>query len=316
VQNLDPDLDRVLSIMVPVYNERATVGAVIDRLQGLRFPIPAEIIVVDDGSTDGTRALLGGLDGRPSRYPLRVFFHAENRGKGAAVRTAMDQARGGILVIQDADLELDPQDIVGLLEPILRREAQVCYGSRFLEPDRALYRLPTYWANRMLNLLSNLINGIWITDFNTCYKMFSARIKGRLNLTSRGFAMEAEITAKLARMGLRICERPVYYKPRPRSEGKKIRARDLFAYVAAMFRFRFTPLAGEGETVRAMALSPVAATSPQPQPDWQVVEELREAWDALWEPARQPAPSADPQPQPPAEFAPETIESIEAGGRT
>jgi glycosyltransferase involved in cell wall biosynthesis len=310
MQRTRQDMSRVLSILVPVYNERSTVLTVLDRLENLRLPVAAEIIVVDDGSTDGTRALLAGLDGRSSRYPLRVFFHPENRGKGAAVRTAMDQARGGILVIQDADLELDPQDIIGLLEPILRDEAQVCFGSRFLRPDRALYRLPTYWANRILNLLSNVINGIWITDFNTCYKMFPSRIKDRLNLTSRGFAMEAEITAKLARMGLKIHERPVYYQPRPRREGKKIRARDLFAYLGAMLRFRFAPLTSRDETSGAMLLSPVAATSPPLQGDWQVVEELREAWDALWEPARQPASTTNSTSHSSADLAREKIEPV------
>jgi len=288
---------RSLSVLVPVYNEQATILEVIGRLQGLQFPVPTEIIVVDDGSTDATRRLLLQLNGRPANHPLRVFFHDENRGKGAAVRTAMDQARGDILVIQDADLELDPQDLIGLLQPLLAQEAEVCYGSRFLRPEPAFYRLGTYWANRLLNLLSNLLNGIWISDFNTCYKMFTARVKERLDLSSCGFAMEAEITAKLARMGLDIHERPVGYRPRSPSQGKKIRARDLLSYLWAMLRFRFAPGSGERHPTRVVRLAPAAVSSMPPLPDWPVVTELQEAWNALWQPTDEPARLDAPGPQ-------------------
>jgi len=201
----------------------------------------------------------------------------------------MNQAWGDVLVIQDADLELDPGDVIGLLEPILRGQAEVCYGSRFLRRDPALYRLPTYWANRALNALSNLINGLQITDFNTCYKMFTSRIKQRLDLTSRGFCMEAEITAKLARMGLRICERPVQYNPRSRREGKKIRARDVLAYLRAMIRFRFASPPREAAAHRDETLAPVACARRLMADEWDVVAELAEAWDALWQPGSQPA---------------------------
>jgi hypothetical protein len=198
----------------------------------------------------------------------------------------MDQARGDVLVIQDADLELDPRDIISLLEPILKGQAEVCYGSRFLRRNPALCRLPTYWANRALNLLSNLVNGIRITDFNTCYKMFTARLSNRLDLTSRGFSMEAEITAKLARLGMNICERPVRYEPRSRAEGKKIRARDLIDYVRAMLRFRLAAMPTAPEPGRAANTTPVAVTARPPEIEWHVIGELREAWEGLWQPAR------------------------------
>ena len=198
-----------LSILVPVYNEASTILQVLRRVEQVEFPVPVEVVIVDDGSTDGSRGLLDGLNMRASAIPMRVYFHEQNRGKGAAIQTALRYARGQISVIQDADLELDPQDIARLLERFLRDSLEVCYGSRFLERDASFYRLPTYWANRLLNLLCNVINQIWITDFNTCYKMLSTRVLRRLDLTSRGFAMEAEMTTKLALLGFRIHELPI-----------------------------------------------------------------------------------------------------------
>lgn len=282
-----------LSILVPVYDERDTILSVLDALGNLHLPIPAEIVVVDDGSADGTRRLLLDLDGQPATFPTRVYFHQRNRGKGAAVQTALEHARGDVIVVQDADLELDPRDIARLLEPILARRTEVCFGSRFLRPNPALRRLPAYWANRLLNALSNRINGIHITDFNTCYKMITARIAARLALTSRGFAMEAEITAKLARMGLEIHERPIDYRPRTREQGKKIRPTDLAAYLWAMLRFRFAAIIDQPPAPFATTdtLSPVAVTSPRPREDWPVLEEFQEAWDTLWAPPRRQAPA-------------------------
>jgi len=225
-----------LSILIPVYNERATVGEVLEQVRGVDFGATIEMVVVDDGSTDGTAELLEGLPLRPG---VRIVRHARNTGKGSAVQTALKHARGRFVVIQDADLELNPRDLVPLFSVVRRGTAPVCYGSRFMGDCRRLYRLPTYWANRLLTLVCNLINGIHLTDMNTCYKMMRADVARRINLVSRGFAMEPEITTKLARRGIRIIERPITYRPRCATEGKKIKAVDLLRYLGAMVRFRF-----------------------------------------------------------------------------
>ncbi len=228
---------RKLSILVPVYNEAATVEQVLRRVAVVPFPIAREIIVVDDGSSDGSQETLQRLAGTDL---IKLIVHEVNRGKGAAVQTALKHAAGDIVVIQDADLELDPYDLPKLLEPILSGEAQICYGSRFLNGVPWSVRLrATYLANRMLNGLSNLVNGIKITDFNTCYKMMTTSVVSRFSITQSGFAVEPEITGKIARLGYRIVERPVYYQPRTFGAGKKIRFVDLFKYLLAMVRYRF-----------------------------------------------------------------------------
>lgn len=228
---------RKLSILVPVYNEVATVEQLVHCVAVVPFPIDREIVVVDDGSSDGSREILVRL----AETNLITFVgHESNRGKGAAVQTALQHARGDVVVVQDADLELDPNDLPALLEPILSGDAEVCYGSRFMSTVPGSMRcMPTYWVNRVLNALSNLLNGINITDFNTCYKMVTTEVMSKLGIAQNGFAMEPEITAKIARLGYRIVERPVHYHPRTFAGGKKIRALDLFKYLAVMFRYRF-----------------------------------------------------------------------------
>lgn len=228
---------RKLSILVPVYNEAATVETLLRRVAEVRFPIEREILAVDDGSCDGSREVLQRL---ASEGVIRLVAHQANRGKGAAVRTAVEHAHGDVLVVQDADLELDPHDLPNLLAPILAGEAEVCYGSRFLGgADRSLRYRPAYWANRILNAFSNVLNGLKITDFNTCYKLVTAEVMARLALTQDGFALEPEITTKLARLGYTIVERPIGYRPRSVAAGKKIRAADFFQYLAVMVRYRF-----------------------------------------------------------------------------
>lgn len=225
-----------LSILIPVYNERATLRAVLDKVRAVAFPVRTEIVIVDDGSTDGSRDLLADL---PPWRDVRVIFHEANAGKGAAIQTALAHATGDVVVIQDADLELEPADLLPLFDVLQRGESQVCYGSRFLGDTRQFHGLSTYWANRTLNFICNRLNGIRISDMNTCYKMMRTDIARRLNLQSRGFAMEPEITTKLARMGVKIAERPVRYRPRSRHLGKKIGASAVFSYLAAMLKFRF-----------------------------------------------------------------------------
>ena len=234
--NPSPSAAPGLSILIPVYNEAPTIRAILDKVRAVPFPVEREIIVVDDGSTDGTRDALAAL---PTWSDVRVVLHEKNGGKGAAVQTALRHAQGEIVVIQDADLELEPSDLLPLLDVLRSGESDVCYGSRFLGDNRAFRRLPTYWANRILNGACNLINGLRITDMNTCYKMMRRDIALRIRLESRGFAMEPEITTKLARMGRRIVERPITYRPRGRAEGKKIRIWAFVEYLRALIRFRY-----------------------------------------------------------------------------
>ena len=225
-----------LSILIPVYNERATILQIIEKVRSIDFRAVKEIIVVDDGSSDGTGDLLISL---PAGSGLLILRHAVNSGKGSAIQTALRHARGRFVVIQDADLELDPEDILPLFEVVRSGSHLVCYGSRFMGDCRPFFHLPSYWANRLLTLVCNLLNGQHLTDMNTCYKMMRSDVAARLRIASRGFAMEPEITTKLGRSGVRIAERPISYRPRSKTEGKKIRASDLIRYLIAMIRFRF-----------------------------------------------------------------------------
>lgn len=249
-----------LSILVPVYNEVATAEVLLRRVAAVVFPIAREIVVVDDGSTDGSREVLRRL---ADEGLIRLIVHKRNRGKGAAMHTALARATGDVVVVQDADLELDPGDLPRLLTPLLSGESRVCYGTRFVgRASRAQRRSLTYWANRALNTLSNLINGLSLTDFNTCYKMMAADVARALLLRESGFAMEAEITGKIARLGIPIAERPIHYEPRRFAEGKKIRALDVARYLRAMLRYRFMPFPASLPAVTP-ARSMAAADLPQ-----------------------------------------------------
>lgn len=251
---LDADLALTLSILVPVYNEAATVEQLLRRVAAVPFSIEREIIAVDDGSSDSSAAILRRLD---DEGVIQFVSHGANRGKGAAMRTAAARAKGDILVIQDADLELDPNDLPALLQPILAGEAAVCFGTRFARSVPGwIRRRPTYWANRLLNGISNRLNRTRLTDFNTCYKMMTAEIMARLHLREDGFAIEPEITGKLARLGYDIAERPVYYSPRNVAGGKKIRSFDFFRYLIAMLRYRFIWSARESTTAEPSLLRP------------------------------------------------------------
>ena len=227
----------ILSILIPVYNECKTVRRVLEKVRAVEFPVLFEIIAVNDGSTDGSREALESL---PPWDNVRVFHHERNMGKGAAIQTALKHVRGQFVVIQDADEELEPSDILPLFDKVYHGKSPVCYGSRFMGDNRRLHGRSTYWANRVLNFTCNVINGIHLTDMNTCYKMMRTDVARRLDLQSRGFAMEPEITTKLARMNVPISELPISYKPRDTSEGKKIRKMDFFRYLKAMGQFRFS----------------------------------------------------------------------------
>ena len=225
----------LITIIVPVFNESGTVAAVIDRLLTIDLPAAREVIVVNDGSSDGTRAVLEGLAGTER---LRVLHAERNRGKGHAIRLGLAAAQGDVIAIQDADLELDPAQLAMLVAPILDGQADVVYGSRFLAGTPAAPRL-TVVANRVLTLLTNLLYGSAITDMETCYKIMRTPVARSLGLTADRFDIEPEITARLLTMGHRIVERPVRFSPRSRAAGKKIGWRDGVTAIRTLLRHRF-----------------------------------------------------------------------------
>jgi dolichol-phosphate mannosyltransferase len=248
-----PQLDRapieepLLTVIVPVYNERPTIEQVLQRLVAAPYP-DKEIIVVDDGSEDGTAAVLDRWSGHPNILVLR---HARNRGKGAAVRTALAHASGTITIIQDADLEYDPVDWPRLIEPIRRGGAAIVYGSRYLRPARPLPRSKYRLAVSMLNMLVRLLYGRRLSDEATCYKAMPTALFGALDLHSQRFELCAEITAKVCRLRLPILEVPISYQPRTAAEGKKIGWRDAWSTVWTLLRWRFLPLPlGDGSWKR------------------------------------------------------------------
>jgi glycosyltransferase involved in cell wall biosynthesis len=212
-----------LSIIVPVFNEARTVRAVIDRLLTIDLPVPREILIVDDGSTDGTGEVLDTAAGEG--LAVTVIRKPKNGGKGSAIRAGLARATGTIVAIQDADLELDPAQLATLVQPIVAGQASVVYGSRFLDGVPRAPRL-TVAGNRMLTAATNVLYGSAITDMETCYKIMRAEIARSLNLTASRFDIEPQITARLLRGGHRIHELPVQFAPRSRAEGKKIKWRD------------------------------------------------------------------------------------------
>jgi len=226
----------LLSILVPVFNESRTVASVIDRLRSIDLPVPREIVVVNDGSSDGTREVLDAYPGQGDA--LRILHVDPNAGKGAAIRLGLQHARGTIVAIQDADLELDPAQLAALVTPIVAGETRVVYGSRFLagRPDAPWL---TVLANRTLTVVTNLLFGARITDMETCYKIMRTDVARSLELESNRFDIEPEITAKLLLSGHRIQELPVYFKPRQRAEGKKIGWRDGFHALRVLAGYRF-----------------------------------------------------------------------------
>jgi len=223
----------LLSILVPVYNESATIVQILERVFAQDWPVEIELIVVDDASRDRTSNILSDLQLRWEN--LRVLRHLSNRGKGAAIRTALEAARGQIVAIQDADLEYDPADLVKLLGPILAGEADVVYGSRFL--NECLSPTMHRWANKILTAASNLFTGLHLTDMETCYKVIRRKCLDNMTLRSNRFGIEPELTAKLARSGGRIVEMPISYRYRSHAEGKKIGWRDGLKALAAIAYF-------------------------------------------------------------------------------
>lgn len=227
----------VLSVVIPVFNERGTVAEVVDRVRA--SGLPTEIILVDDGSTDGTRELLASWRDQPD---LKIVLHETNQGKGAALKTGFAQASGDVVIVQDADLEYDPAEYQRLLQPILENRADVVYGSRFIgESHRVLY-FWHYVCNRGLTLLSNMFTNLNLTDMETCYKVFRREVLDGIKLRSNRFGFEPEITAKVARRrhpSWRIYEIPISYSGRTYEEGKKIGLKDAFNAFYCILRYRY-----------------------------------------------------------------------------
>jgi glycosyltransferase involved in cell wall biosynthesis len=230
-----PPKIRKLSVIVPVYNERNTVVEVVRRMRAVELPdgIEREIIVIDDGSNDGTRDVLRQL----GDSTVRILVHDGNRGKGAAVRTGLALATGDYVLIQDADLEYDPDDWPRLITPVMRGRARVVYGSRFTGERRNMLLL--HWiGNRLLSLVTNILFNSTLSDMETCYKLVDRKLLVDLELRSDQFDIEAEITAKILKRGIRIYEVPISYMGREFDEGKKITWRDGFAALWTLVKFR------------------------------------------------------------------------------
>lgn len=222
-----------LSVVIPVYNEISTIEEILKRVQSV--PQDKEIIVIDDGSTDGTREWLEKL----TMQEITVLFHSENKGKGAALRTGFEQATGDIVIIQDADLEYDPRDYDCLISPIADGRADVVFGSRFLGgPHRVLF-FWHYVGNKVLTVLSNMLTNLNLSDMETGYKAFRTSLLQKIRIKSNRFGFEPEITAKFAKLKCRIYEVPISYSGRGYEEGKKITWRDGLAALFHVIRFRF-----------------------------------------------------------------------------
>ena len=227
-----PDDDFLLSVVMPVYNEKETIETVLQAVQAT--PYRKEIIVVDDASTDGTLDILKRL----KDDNVRVFFHERNQGKGAALRTGFAEVRGDIVLIQDADLEYDPKEYPKLIQPVLDGHADVVYGSRFLGGPQRVHLFWHRMGNFLITLFSNMLTNLNISDMETCYKVFKAAVVKRIAIKSNRFGVEPELTAKIARMRCRIYEVPISYYGRDYAEGKKITWRDGLAAIWHILRFR------------------------------------------------------------------------------
>lgn len=225
----------LLSVIMPVYNEKNTLIEILNRIEAV--PIEKEIIIVDDGSTDGTRQILRDIKDEN----IKVILHERNQGKGAAIKTGLREATGEIVIIQDADLEYEPMDYLKLIPLIESGKAQVVYGSRTLGSNKRSYHR-YYWGGQFVTLVTNILYGLKITDEPTCYKMFKKEVIDRIQLDCTGFEFCPEVTAKVTRLGYKIHEVPISYHPRSFEEGKKIKWRDGLIAIWTLLKYRFLPI--------------------------------------------------------------------------
>jgi len=223
-----------ISVIIPAYNEKNTIAEILRRVRATE--IPHEIIVVDDGSTDGTREILQGLEGQDG---LSIIYHEKNLGKGSAVRSGIRAASGDVIIIQDADLEYDPREYPNLLRPIQEGLADVVYGSRFLGGARRPILFWNMVANKILTLVTNVLYNNILTDMETGYKVFLKRVVQDMPLHARRFDFEPEFTAKVLKRKVRLFEVPISFNPRDYSEGKKIRLKDAFEAMWTLIKYRF-----------------------------------------------------------------------------
>ena len=231
---------KTLSILIPVFNEEATLITLLDMVHNAdSLGLQKELIIVDDGSTDNTRAILGELD--TAKYNAKIYYHEKNQGKGAALRTAQGYAEGDLIMIQDADLEYDPKEYPELLRPLVEGRADVVYGSRLCggKPTRA-FKIMHLFGNKFLSLVTNILYNATLTDMETCYKVFKRDIFKKVKIKCDRFDFEPEITAKVLKQGVRLYELPISYYGRDYDEGKKITWKDGIWAILALIRFRFT----------------------------------------------------------------------------
>jgi glycosyltransferase involved in cell wall biosynthesis len=247
-----------LSVLIPCYNEIETIREIVDRVRSVQVIVRVrdgkhggevlpdgtvevvlekELLIVDDGSVDGTRELLPDIDRFPDVF---VYYHERNMGKGSAVRTAIEKATGDIMIVQDADLEYDPRDYPSLVQPILEGRAQVVYGSRFLGGPRRAMFFSHMLGNRFLTLVTNILYDTILSDMETCYKAFTRKVAEQLHLKSPGWGFDPEITAKILKRGYRIYEVPISYTGREYDEGKKISWRDGLTVMWTLLKYRLT----------------------------------------------------------------------------